>query len=366
MPKERIAIFAPSMRGGGMERVTLAIAVGVADKGHPVDLLLVSAEGPFMSRIPDHINVIDFGTTRALKTIPGLIKYMRQYKPHAMLCAMGHIGLMAVIAQLLSLSKTNIFIAIHTTMSLSTRYLPPMKRRILFETTRLYARASSVIGVSQGVVDDLAQHTRIPKNKLRVVYNPVITPHLKQAMNEPINHKWLQDKSIPVVLGAGHFLPLKGFDVLIEAFSHVVAKQPARLIIIGEGKQREMLTALIQKLGLEDCVDLPGFADNPYAYMKQADVFTLSSRSEGLPTVLIEAMACGCPVVSTDCPSGPREILNNGEYGKLVPVENPEALAEAILQSLSEEYDPSKVQERIEQFAEERIIDEYLSLLLAE
>jgi len=365
MPKERIAVFAPSMRGGGMERVTLAIAKGIADRGYQVDLLLVNGEGPFMSQIPDNITVIDFGTTRALKTIPGLVRYLWQKKPQSMLCAMGHIGLMAIIAQILSLSKTNIFIVIHTTMSLSTRYLPPTKRRILFETTRLYAKARWIIGVSQGVVDDLEQNTRIPKEKLCVVYNPVVTPQLKQAMNEPIGHKWLQDKSVPVVLAAGHLLHLKGFDVLIQAFYHVVAQQQARLIIIGEGSQRDMLTELIQKQNLEDCVDLHGFANNPYSFMKNADLFVLSSRSEGLPTVLIEAMACGCPVVSTDCPSGPREILNDGEYGKLVPVNNPQALAEAILESLSEEHDLSKIQQRADHFAEERIIDEYLSLLLS-
>lgn len=367
MPKERIAVFAPSMKGGGMERVTLAVAKGIADRGHPVDLLLVSGEGPFMSQIPDNIHVVDFATSRALNTIPGLIRYLRENNPEAMLCAMEHIGIMAVIAKLLSFTRTKVFVVIHNTVSQSTRYLPPMKRRILRETTRiLMSRAKSVVGVSQGVVDDFEQHTGVPKDKLRVVFNPVVTPQLKQAMGEPVEHKWLQEKSIPVVLAAGHLQHRKGFDVLIQAFYHVKSQKEARLIIIGEGDQRETLTELIQKYELEDHVNLHGFVDNPYAYMKQADLFVLSSRFEGLPTVIIEAMACGCPVVSTDCPSGPREILNHGEYGKLVPVENPEALAEAILQSLSDEHDLSKLEERTEQFEEKRIIDEYLSLLLAE
>jgi len=367
MSKERIAIFAPSMRGGGMERVTLAIATGIANRGYLVDLLLVKGEGPFMSTIPDNINVVDFNKSRALKTLPSIIKYLRQAKPHSILCSMGHTGLMTILAKQMSFSKTKVFVLIHNTMSFSTRYLPATKRRILFEATRLlFTKAESVIGVSQGVIDDLKQSTPIPHDKLRVVYNPVSTPQLKHAMNEPNNHKWLVDKSIPVLLGAGRLHYQKSFKTLIQAFYHVVQEREARLIIVGEGTQREMLTNLVQQLGLEDIVDMPGFVDNPYSYMKNSDLFVLSSDFEGLPTVLIEAMACGCPVVSTDCPSGPKEILNNGEYGKLVPVNNPEALAKAILEELSEKHDISNIQARSEDFSEERVTDEYLSLLLSD
>jgi glycosyltransferase involved in cell wall biosynthesis len=229
---------------------------------------------------------------------------------------------------------------------------------------RLYGWADAAIGVSKGISEDLARHTSIPRDRIITIYNPTFTSESVEKATAPLEHPWFAPGSPPVILGAGRLTTQKDFPTLLRAFARVRKRQPARLVILGEGKKKQALIGLATKLGIVREMALPGFIDNPFAWMSHAAVFVLSSVWEGFPGVLIEAMACGCPVVSTDCPSGPAEILKAGEYGPLVSMGDDEALAEAILSTLKKPLDPAKLRARAAEFSVDRALDRYLEVLL--
>jgi glycosyltransferase involved in cell wall biosynthesis len=199
----------------------------------------------------------------------------------------------------------------------------------------LHRWADAVVAVSEGVADDIVCTTGIPRDRVCVIHNPVITPALLPAASARPPHPWFEERTCPIVLGVGRLVPQKNFPLLIDAFAEIRRERDARLVILGEGPERAHLEALVQRHGLEESVALPGFVDNPYACMARASVFVLSSDFEGLPTVLIESLGVGTPVVATDCESGPREILRDGALGELVPVGNVQALARGIAQTLA-------------------------------
>jgi glycosyltransferase involved in cell wall biosynthesis len=209
--------------------------------------------------------------------------------------------------------------------------------------------------------------TGVPRDRVETIYNPVVTPDLESLARAAVDHPWFAGDGPPILLGAGRFVAQKDFSTLVKAFARVRAVGPARLMILGRSKRparARRLRALAEHLGVAADVALPGFAANPFAYMARASAFVLSSRWEGLPGVLIEAMACGCPVVSTDCPSGPREILAGGSYGPLVPVGDAAALAEAILRVLALPPDRARLRTRAAEFSVEQAVDRYLDVLL--
>jgi glycosyltransferase involved in cell wall biosynthesis len=228
----------------------------------------------------------------------------------------------------------------------------------------VYPWADAVIAVSDGVAEQVASLTGMPRERITTIYNPVVTPELLWRSREPVDHPWLAPGQPPVVLGVGKLKIQKGFRTLIRAFARVRAARPARLVILGEGARRRTLEALVDELGLREDVALPGYVENPWAWMSRASVFALSSRWEGLPGALIEAMACGCPVVSTDCPSGPAEILEGGVYGPLVPVGDAGALARAILELLDAPPDPARLRARAAAFCVDPALERYLEVLL--
>jgi glycosyltransferase involved in cell wall biosynthesis len=225
-----------------------------------------------------------------------------------------------------------------------------------------YPWADGIIAVSGGVADDLAPLIKIPRERIRVIYNPIVTPGLFEKSTILLEHPWFKSGEPPVLLAAGRLAVQKAFDVLIQAFSQVRKKHRARLLILGEGEERFALEALIREYKLEQDISMPGFVSNPYSYMAHAAAFVLSSRWEGLPTVLVEAMALGAPIISTDCPSGPREILKDGKYGQLVPVDDPSALAAAIDTSLTAKVlRPSP--ESWKPYELECVVDQYINIL---
>jgi glycosyltransferase involved in cell wall biosynthesis len=234
--------------------------------------------------------------------------------------------------------------------------LAPLTARIF------YPWADGIVTVSQGVAKDLAQITGLPLERIRVIYNPVITPELREQTKETTDHPWFAPGEPPVVLGAGRLVEQKDFPTLIRAFAQVRRVRPARLIILGSGREQKRLEALVQDLSIEEDVGWLGFVKNPFAYMAHSAVFVLSSAWEGLPTVLIEAMAAGASVVSTNCESGPAEILDNGKYGSLVAVGNSEAMAEAILNVLSSTSKPVDSC-WLDQFTLETATQKYLDML---
>ncbi|MGF1500206.1 MAG: glycosyltransferase [Paracoccaceae bacterium] len=328
-PGETIALLLPDLGGGGAERVTLNLAAAFRDSGQPVELVLLSPEGRLAPAVPPDLPVRVLGSGK-LPAIFRLAGFLRRHRPAALLSSMASMNCVAVLAHRMARAPTRIVLAEHSTLSAEVardwyrRMLPPAMRR-------LYPRADGVVAVSEGVAADLSARTGLPRDAIQVIYNPVIGPDFASRVSEVPAHPWLSDGGPPVVLGVGRLAPQKDFLTLIRAIARLEA--PARLLILGEGPDRARLEAEIAKLDLVHRVALPGFVDNPVSAMRASAVFALSSRWEGLPTVLIEAVATGTPVVATDCPSGPREILA-GRSGELVPVGNPEALAAALGRAL--------------------------------
>jgi len=327
----KVALFLPSLNGGGAERVMVNLARGLAELGLQVDLVLAKAEGPLLADIPIGVNAVDLNAKRVLYSLPGLIGYLRRERPDALLAAMEHTNLVALWAKKLSGVATRVVVSVHNIVSQDIANAQNMRAKVIPPLVRIiYPWAYAVVAVSEGVADDLAQLTGLPRSKLQVIYNPAVTPELLVRAEEPLDHPWFQPGEPPVILGAGRLTAQKDFPTLIRAFALVRRKLPARLMILSEGEERPGLEALVQELGLEKDVAMPGFVNNPYKYMKRAGVFVLSSKYEGFGLVLVEAMACGTPVVATDCPSGPAEILRGGKWGRMVSVEDVDGLANAI------------------------------------
>ncbi len=231
---------------------------------------------------------------------------------------------------------------------------------------RYFLQAQAIVAPSRGVADDLARVTGLPRQRIHVIYNPVVSAALLMQSRLPVDHRWLRGDGVPVIVGMGRLTLQKDFGTLIRAFARVRKQLKSRLLILGEGEERGALQDLSHSLGVTDDVELVGFVANPYAYLSRAELFVLSSRWEGLPGALIEALACGAKVVSTDCPSGPREILNDGAYGQLVPMKDDGALAEAMLAALTGEYVAADSAGWIGLFDAEDNIDHYLNLLVGE
>jgi glycosyltransferase involved in cell wall biosynthesis len=331
-----VALFVPSLRAGGAERVAVNLAAGFASLGQPTDLVAVSARGEFVGQIPEGVRLIDLKASRVLLSLPALVSYIRRERPVAVIAFMDHAAILALWARRLSGSSTRIICTVHSTLSQATGNTPTIRNRMLPTLLRsFYPSADAVVAVSHGVARDLSEATGFPLQRIRVIYNPVITTGLMEAVTAAPGHPWLADGGSPVVLGVGRLTRAKDFASLIRAFALVRRQRPARLLILGEGNERAALEGLVHELGLASDVALPGFVAGAHACMAKAAVFVLSSVWEGLPTVLIEAMAAGTTVVATDCPSGPREILRGGELGRLVPPGNVQALAEGILAALA-------------------------------
>lgn len=359
-----LAFFVPSLAGGGAERVVLTLANHFVQEGHTVDLVLARAAGAYQKELHPAIEVFLLNTPRRILATPKLARYLRARRPEAMLSTINNFA--AVLAKQLARVPTRVAIREATTPSraLQVKQMSRKAATIAQMGIRfLYPRADAIIAVSQGVARDLQQLTRIPPHKLWVIYNPVLSNELLQKADAPLEHPWFQSEQPPVVLAVGRLVPLKGFDTLLHAFAQVVQHQDARLVILGEGSDRARLQQIACELSIEAQLDLPGFDPNPFRYMRRASVFVLSSRYEGLPNALIQAMACGCPVVSTNCPSGPDEILDGGKYGALVPVDDAEAMAQAILRVLEGERKLAP-DDWLEQFRLQPVAEQYLKVML--
>lgn len=358
-----IAFFIGSFGGGGIERVTAHLAHGLVKSGIKIDLVLNRSESPHLWRMPSETRIFDLKQPRLSLSLPGLVQYLRRERPSALLAADHYLNELALLAGHIAGVPTRIVVAEHNQLSKTAQNGSQMKARLAPLFARfLYPWADGIIAVSNGVAKDLANTASLPLNSIHTIYNPVITPELFISAKEPVEHPWFNSPEIPVILGVGKLEAQKDFPNLIQAFARVRQTRQARLVILGWGSDRPQLEALIQELGLQDDVDLPGYVQNPYAYMARSTVFALSSAWEGLPTVLIEAMALGIPVVSTDCESGPSEILAQGQYGYLTPVGNSEALADAILHVLSGN---AKVVDPVwlEQFGLESATHKYMQVL---
>jgi glycosyltransferase involved in cell wall biosynthesis len=364
-PGGRVAIFAPSMAQGGAERGALKLGEGLTRRGFEVDLVLAAAEGPRLSEVSPDVKIVDLHARRVLTSLPGLIGYLRRARPLALVSYLDHANVIALTACRLVRFPGRILVVEQNTLSEAAKHGKSRRDRLMPQIVRaVYPRADYVVGVSGGVVDDLTRFTSLPAEKLKVVFNPIVTPDLLERAREPVEHPWFADGS-KVFVAVGRLRPQKDFGTLLHAFSQVRATRPARLLILGEGPERPALEALVRKLGIGDDVSLLGSVANPYAYLSRAAAFVLSSRWEGLPTVLIEALACGAPVIATDCPSGPREILAGGRYGKLVRVNALEDLTAAMEEALDGRL-PRPPDESWQPYELEAVVDEFLRLIFDE
>lgn len=360
---KRLAIFMPSFRGGGAERVMLTLAGGFADRGVAVDILVAQHQGPLAAQVDPRVRVVDLRAARVLAALPGLIRYLRREPPDAMLAALGHANVVASWARDLSGSRTRLVLSEHTAASISAANALQARARIMpIFMRQAYRRADGIVAVSAGAADDLAQLLRMDRSRITAIHNPIVTPRLFELAEQALRHDWFTPGAPPVVLGTGRLVAAKDFPTLLRAFAMARQTRHARLMILGEGAERGRLEALARELGIAGDVSLPGFVENPFQYMKRAAVFALTSRWEGFGNVLVEAMACATPVVSTDCPVGPREILEGGRHGRLTPVGDAAALADAIGAQLDHPLTATLV-ERARTFSLDAALDRYSPLL---
>lgn len=357
-----IAVFLPSLAGGGAQLVMLKLAGAIAERGYPVDIVLSQATGPYLAQLPPKVRVVDLGSTHVLTSLPALMRYLRRDRPDALIAVMTHTNVVATWARRLTGFPNLLMLTEHNTISVERAtnwraHLLPFLARIF------YPWSDAIVAVSHGVADDMAPTLGLARERIHVIYNPIITPQLRQKVQEPLTHPWFTPGAPPVILGVGRLTAQKDFATLIQAFAHVRRNRLARLMILGEGEERPTLERLIEQLNLGADVSLPGFVANPYSYMARAAIFALSSRWEGLPSVLIEALYCGAAIVSTDCPSGPQEILAGGRYGRLAQVGDSEAFAAAIQLTLDQPQARPPA-ESWHPYEQETVVDQYLNLLL--
>lgn len=299
-----------------------------------------------------------------LRCLPALANYLREVRPMTLFAATPFINLEAVLARELAGVDVRIVISERTHFSTGKPKKVWRNRNLAPAMRRLYLRADAIVAVSHGVANDLAAAVGIPRERVTVLYNPTLTPDFEARAGEPVDHPWLAVGQPPVILGVGRVTRQKDFPTLIRAFAHLRRKLPCRLMIIGRYRRKEQVMTLAEELGVQQDVQLLGFLANPLPYMRKAKVLALSSRFEGFPNVLLEALACGTPVVSTDCPSGPREILADGAFGELVPVGDDLALADAIERTLANPPDPRRLIERARQFGYDSAVDRYMHVIL--
>ncbi|RKT45002.1 glycosyltransferase [Thiocapsa rosea] len=362
--KPPIAVFASFSGAGGVEHMLVNLIRGVLDLSQPVDLVLMRASGPHLARLPDEVNRIELGTRHSALAAPALARYLRRRRPAALLAAKDRAGRAAVLARALAGTDTRLVMRLGTHLSAAMAERTGFERWLRYTPIRLlYPRIDHIVAVSEGVAQDTARIARLPSEKISVIRNPVITPELNGLAAEPCPHPWLAPGEPPLILGAGRLQRQKDFPTLIHAFARLPRDIDCRLAILGEGGGRAKLETLIGELGLNDCVALLGFHDNPYAFLARARLFVLSSAWEGSPNVLTEAMALGVPVVSTDCPSGPFELLDGGRYGPLVPVGDVDALADAIQRTLEHPLPPETLRSAVSDYTQERSAERYLEVL---
>ena len=393
---KHLALFIPSLKGGGVAKFILNLAKSLVSRGHKVDLLLCRVEGPHLEQIPAGVTIVglkagpgwrgrfcalaaDYKALRTLllpillpykapkpvKFLPDLVKYLQCEKPDVLFSAKTPCNLVALWAKRLAGGSTRVVVSERSSLSPIVqskkewrwRFVPPIIRWV-------YPWADGIVSVSKGVGDDVSSVTGLPRERITTIYNPILTHEIAEKSHSPLDHPWFVPHAPPVILGVGRLVPQKDFPCLLKAFRHLRSVRRARLVILGEGRLRGELETLAKTLGISQDVSFPGFTQNPYAFMARASVFALSSAWEGFGNVIGEALACGCPVVSTDCLSGPAEVLKNGAFGALVPVGNDKALAEAILAVLDKPPDKARLRSRAAEFNIDTVSEKYLQLLL--
>jgi glycosyltransferase involved in cell wall biosynthesis len=392
----RIGILLQSLQMGGAERMMLTLADGLSRAGCVVDFLLVVKRGELLGELPRAVRVIELGTVskirllpsliglsmrtlrllvpvllmnrqpKVVRSLPKLIAYLRTAEPDALLTTLPNNNLVAVWAKWLCRARTRIVVreANTTSKEVAACAANPFDGKWPILIREWYPRSDGIVAISDGVAYDLSRVSELPRERITTVYNGADLQRLEELAASPIADPWFAGDAPPVLLAAGRLAPQKDFANLLRAFARVRSRRGVRLVILGEGPERARLESLAADLGIAADVKMPGAVLNPFAYMARASLFVLSSAWEGFGNVLVEALACGCPIVSTDCPNGPREILDGGAIGPLVPVGDDEALADGIMHALALPADRRRLRERAQMFSVHAAVERYLDVLL--
>ncbi len=361
----RLAVLIAFTGDGGVEKMVTNLLQGFVANGVSVDLLLLKARGSHLERIPPGVRVHRLEAATSIVALPALIRYLRRERPDALLVAKDRASRIALLARRLSGVNTRLVLRMGMHLSGSLQGKSALRRWSRFAPVRwLYPWADRIITVSGAIAEDFMHIAQLPPDRFAVIRNPTVPENLETLTAEPVAHPWLaRPRDVPVILGVGRLTHQKGFDTLLQAHAQLLRTRPARLILLGEGPDETKLRQLAAQLGSEDHVNFVGFQSNPYAWMARADLFVLSSRFEGSPNVLVEAMAAGTPVVATDCPSGPHEILRGGSVAPLVAVDDWNALASAISRTLDTPPDPEQLRDAVEEYHLATSTQRYLEVL---
>jgi glycosyltransferase involved in cell wall biosynthesis len=362
-----ISIVLPDLCIGGAERLHVYLANDWVDKGFTVELLLMQKKGELLPLLAPEVRITSLGVDCIRRVTRPLAVHLRRSRSDVIIAAMWPLTSAVVFAWILSGRCGRLYLSDHNQLSISCSEelkVPSLFLKALMRFT--YPFASGIIAVSRGVKEDLCRLGRFRDNQVEVIYNPAATGVSSQREAQTVREQLWGMGFKHHILAVGELIKQKDFETLIRAFSLIPEALDAKLVILGDGPLKGELMSLIDQLGLRDCVVLPGFVTDPYPWFRSADLFVLSSRWEGFGNVIVEALECGVPVVSTDCLSGPAEILENGRYGKLVPVQDIDALADALVNSLAEHHDRELLIQRAQDFSVRKISDQYLAYCFSE
>ncbi|MEX1081497.1 MAG: glycosyltransferase [Halofilum sp. (in: g-proteobacteria)] len=360
----RLAVLLSYSGDGGVERMMNQLIAGMLEQGHSVDVLVLKTAGGHFGALPDGARVLRLARTHAGMSAGEIARYLRRERPHVLLAAKDRAGRAALRARQRAGTDTRVVIRIGNTLSQSLAHRGGVRRWLRYRPIRRwYPRADAVIAVSDGVAEDVVATSGVSAERVHVVPNPVVTPTLYERARATPAHAWFHDGGPPIILAVGRLTEQKDFPTLLHAFARLRARTDARLIVLGEGEERSALERLARDLSVQADLDMPGFLANPYGYMANAQQFVLSSAWEGSPNALTEALALGRPVVATDCRSGPREILEGGRYGALVPVGDAEALADAMVRTLRDPLPAATLKQAVTAYTREASVTAYLRVL---
>lgn len=357
----KVSILLPDLRPGGAERLHVNLAEEWGRSGVSAEFVLGNASGELLHYLPSSSKVIDLKAARVRNVLRSLVKYLKESKPDAIIAAMWPLTVFAPLASRLAGFKGRVIISEHSPLSIAYGRHGRLHRLIMRASQRLFYPLADVrVAVSSGIADDLATLSGLHREQFMVIHNPAALGKVNVNAACP---EQLSRRPGPIILTVGTLKPVKRHDLLIEAFARMPASLDTTLCILGEGRMREQLEGQIDRLGLQGRVLLPGFAVDPGPWYAHSDLFVLSSDYEGFGNVIVEAMEYGVPVVSTDCPVGPTEILEQGLYGRLVSPANVEALASGMLASLREEPDRDALKRRARDFSLDVIARHYLDVM---
>ena len=332
-----ISFFIPNLTGGGAERFIVNLASEFSKRGFKVYLLTCSIKGPYASEVYQDVELIDLNTTRTLFALPKLAMFLRTFQPSVLVSTIYHANMVSILAGMVSRAKTKIIVResnMHKTLKDSSSSYLAYKMTFFF-LKFLYRRCHAIVAVSEAMKHELNQLISGISEKLHLVHNFIDVDEIDKLVKEDVDHPWLDKNSkIPVLLSVGRLSNQKNWPLLLKGFSELVKTKEMRLVILGEGPKRQEIESMLTELDIQDHVSLPGFKQNPFSWMQKSDGFVLSSDAEGFPNVLVQALYCECKIISSDCESGPREILEEGKWGHLFKVGDVDDLILKLEESL--------------------------------